>query len=85
MSDSSPISKGTLYLLMFFMLIFGAANTLVMKYMDDSVTIPGKTPEEDVKFNHPYFQGAIMFLGEFLCLGAYFVKTMIFKKKEDEA
>lgn len=33
---SEKISAAALYSIMGFMLIFGAANTLVMKYMDDA-------------------------------------------------
>lgn len=86
MSDEKPpISKACLYMLMIFMLLFGAANTLVMKYMDDYIV--GYTPNPDpegepipIKFTHPYFQGAIMFFGEFTVLGAYFIKTRCFNK-----
>ena len=57
MSDDRKISKANLYILMFCMLIAGAANTLVLKYMDDTeVGRPNpKDPSKTMVFNHPYF------------------------------
>lgn len=63
-------------MLMICMLLTGAANTLFMKYMDDTVI----DKQTGATFNHPYMQSSIMFIGEFLCLGAYFVKTRCCKK-----
>ena len=60
------------------MLIFGAANTLVMKYMDNTVVGNGQV------FNHPYFQGIIMFAGELMCLFVYFIKVKCCTKPESE-
>lgn len=53
------------------MLITGAANTLLMKFMvlQQVPTGPGA---ESVAFDHPYFQSFLMMIGEFLCLIAYF-------------
>lgn len=62
------------------MLLTGAANTLFMKYMDDTVIDEGPPKK---KFTHPYMQSIIMFIGEFTCLGAYFIKIKCFKKKVD--
>ncbi len=82
--EKPPITKACLYMLMLFMLIFGAANTLVMKYMDDYIVgyapNPEGGPDIPIKFTHPYFQGAIMFFGEFTVLGAYFIKTRCLNK-----
>lgn len=72
------ISKGALYTIMGFMLIFGAANTLVMKYMDDAIVDGDKKT-----FRHPFFQCSLMFFGEFCCLGVYFIKTGCAKKEPD--
>ena len=57
-----------LYLVMLGMLLSGSANTILMKVQNNT---PGKY---GVNFNHPFVQCAIMFLGELLCLGAYFAK-----------
>jgi hypothetical protein len=65
-------------MLMIGMLVFGAANTLVMKYMDNTVVGNGQL------FNHPYFQGIIMFTGELMCLFVYFIKVKCCTKPEPE-
>ncbi len=51
------------------MVITGTINTLTAKYADDTHAkgIDGTVRQ----FNHPYFQTAGMFLGEFLCLLAF--------------
>ena len=59
-------SKKILYLFMLAMLFFGTANTIVGKAMDLS-SARGEI------FNHPYFQTAGMFAGEFLCLIYYWL------------
>jgi len=52
-------------MIMLGMLMFGTANTILMK-------VQNKTPGKDgVKFNHPFVQCAIMFIGELFCLIAY--------------
>lgn len=56
------------------MLFFGTCNTVIMKIQDDTIVTPG-TKE---KFTHPYFQCAMMFVGEFLCLGLYAGKRMMY-------
>merc|ERR1712167_428862 len=57
------------------MLVFGTLNTVVMKMQDDVVV--GKNPDGTPRtFNHPYFQCAIMFVGEFFCFFVYGVKRM---------
>ena len=59
------------------MLITGSANTLVLKWQDD-------TYSECNQFTHPYFQGMIMFLGEFTCWIFFFVKKKFFMKPPAE-
>ena len=61
-----------------FMLLFGAANTLVMKYMDDAI-VDGASK----KFRHPFFQSSIMFFGELTCLFVYFIKRACTKSEPD--
>lgn len=53
---------------MVLILIFGSLNTIVIKSMDQVVTPNGK-------FNHPYFQSLIMFMGELICLPIYLLKS----------
>ena len=67
-----------LYTIMMGMLVTGSANTLVLKWQDDTVS-------ECNSFTHPYFQGMVMFLGEFCCWIFYFVKRQMYKKKVDNA
>lgn len=61
-----------LYAFMISMLLLGSANTLIGKLMDLSKG-NGHT------FNHPFFQAALMFLGEFLCLILYHIYTKFSK------
>ena len=49
-------------------LIFGTANTLISKAMDQEKA-------KGHEFNHPYFQTATMFFGESFCLVAYRIYT----------
>jgi len=62
------------------MVITGTINTLTAKYADDTHAkgIDGKTTQ----FNHPYFQTACMFVGEFFCLLAF--KAMMFYNERKE-
>jgi hypothetical protein len=54
------------------MLITGSANTILMKLQDD-------TSSNGNIFNHPFFQCAVMFLGESLCLVFYGIKLLYMK------
>lgn len=79
------VSKGTLYGIMAGMLLTGTANTVVLKIMDvakadytDPVT---KKLVKDGDFNHPFFQTALMFLGELCVLFAYFISEAVKKRK----
>jgi drug/metabolite transporter (DMT)-like permease len=58
---------------MLIMLISGAANTILMKFMvmTKSPMAPGAVGEG---FDQPYFQTLLMMIGEFLCLIAYYAK-----------
>ena len=62
-----------LYMIMLGMLISGTANTILMKLQNQTPGVDG------VIFNHPYVQCAIMFVGEFLCLGVYGAKLLYMK------
>ena len=65
------------------MLLFGAMNTLVLKAMDDAV-LRKDDQGNDVTFNHPYFQGSIMFLGELTCLFVYMIKVTFCARSADQ-
>merc|ERR1719163_1400152 len=56
---------------MLIMLVSGAFNTLLMKFMvmQKAPTAPGAAGEG---FDQPYFQTLLMMVGEFLCLLAYY-------------
>lgn len=54
------------------MLIAGTINTIASKYQD-TFEVQGLTPPH--KFNHPAVQTLSMFLGETLCLVAFFITT----------
>lgn len=60
----AQVSRGVIFTYMFLMLVFGTANTMVGKLMD-------MTKSDGRNFQHPYFQTAVMFVGELLCLGIY--------------
>jgi Nucleotide-sugar transporter. len=69
-----------IYSFMLGVLIFGTANTLISKAMDQQSA-------KGHEFNHPYFQTATMFLGESFCLVAYRIylksqNTRVSVKKE---
>jgi drug/metabolite transporter (DMT)-like permease len=68
-----------LYGVMLAMLVFGTGTTIIMKTQDDvDVVLPDGTKQ---KFNHPYFQCALMFFGEFLNLVIYGFKRLCSKEK----
>lgn len=78
--DKDEISKALLYTIMILMMLFGTANTIVMKYQDDFVV--GENPDGSERvFTHPYFQCANMFLGELCCLFVFFGKRMYLRVK----
>jgi len=58
---------------MLIMLISGAANTLLMKFMVMQ-KVPTSAGGEGEGFDQPYFQTLLMMFGEFLCLIAYYAK-----------
>lgn len=70
--------KSTLYLFMVGMLVFGTANTIVMK-LADMTKARGNT------FTHPYFQAAIMFSGEVLCLALYGASLCWGKRRPEDS
>lgn len=59
------------------MLVFGSMNTIVLKYQDNTHSL-GQL------FTHPYLQTAIMFLGEFVCMGLFVGKTLYNRSREEK-
>jgi len=62
------------------MLVSGTANTILMKVQNQTPVeqLPGI---QNKTFNHPFFQCAVMFLGELLCLGVYGAKLLWQKRQ----
>lgn len=56
-------------MIMLAMLLTGTCNTILMK-------VQNLTKANGDKFNHPFVQCAVMFIGEFLCLGVYGIKLL---------
>jgi drug/metabolite transporter (DMT)-like permease len=65
-----------LYMVMLGMLLSGSANTILMKVQNNT------NGKDNIPFNHPFVQCAIMFVGELFCLGAYFAKYLYNKRQE---
>jgi hypothetical protein len=60
------------------MLCVGTLMLTVMKMTDDVVV--GKDKDgKPMSFNHPYLQCALMFVGEFLCLLIFAIKSVCSK------
>lgn len=78
MSAGAKLVGTALYLIMLGMLISGSANTILMKVQNNTVGEGTQT------FNHPYLQCAIMFMGEFLCMIVYIIKTQYIKHNTKE-
>lgn len=62
------------------MLITGAINTVVKK-LQNNWTAPGLNPRPH-KFEHPWFQTFVMFIGEFLCMLGVVYERCLKKSKE---
>lgn len=56
-------------MIMLGMLLTGTANTILMK-------VQNVTSANGLPFNHPFVQCAVMFVGEFMCLGIYGIKLL---------
>lgn len=77
------ISNTVLYTIMATLLASGTCNTIIFKLQDQSV-VGTDANGQDIKFNHPYFQCALMFVGEFCCLFLYFGKKYINSKSNKD-
>jgi len=63
------------------MLLTGTANTVVLKVMDVQTAAYHGSDGKKVPFSHPFFQTAIMFLGELCVLFAFFISEAVKKRK----
>jgi hypothetical protein len=79
--EREGISPGALYSVMGLMLLFGTLNTVIMK-MQDEVVVGTDKDGNPMKFTHPYFQCAVMFVGEFFCLFLYVAKRGFYGKSQ---
>lgn len=77
MSNQGKLTGIPLYSLMAGMLLFGTCNTIFMK-LQDSVKIDG------VFFTHAFFQCAVMFVGELMCLVFYGGKLLYQRKYQSQ-
>jgi drug/metabolite transporter (DMT)-like permease len=66
MSNEVKISQSKIYLLMLLMLITGSCNTIFNKLLNEMESL-------DRKFTHFFFQTFMMFIGETICLIAYYI------------
>jgi len=64
------------------MLITGSINTLSVKYADKLKS--ENTAGDIVPFNHPFLQACGMFLGEMLCMVAFYVLKWYKKKRREQ-
>ena len=79
--NPDTISNAALYTIMILMMLFGSANTLVMKAQDDFATDGINVHGKPAHFIHPYFQCFNMFLGELCCLIPFFLKKLYYRRK----
>ena len=66
------------------MLITGSINTISTK-LADLQSAPGADGSPVHPFNHPFFQAALMFLGESLCLLVFNARRTFFPKRDPAA
>lgn len=87
----ATIAPTALYMIMAGMLIAGTFNTIILKLQNgmstsfeepptDVVDDDGNEMRDFEEFNHPFFQGLIMFLGELTCMAVY--RLMLWKEKK---
>jgi len=75
--------RGSLMWFMAVMLISGAANTLLMKFMVMQ-EVPAGPGAPLTGFDHPFFQSLLMMIGEFLCLITYYASGQCEGAKTEE-
>lgn len=74
--QDNQMNKYQLYFIMVLFAIVGAINRIIYKLQDEIVV--GKYDDGKQRyFKHPYFQCAIMFFGEFICLFIYAIKLAL--------
>jgi hypothetical protein len=79
--DGRTVSNAKLYGIMVGMLLTGTANTVVLKVMDVQEAEYDDSKGVKKPFSHPFFQTALMFLGELCVLGAYYAFEFYKKRK----
>jgi drug/metabolite transporter (DMT)-like permease len=71
---AEPTQTRSTYFYMMIMLITGACNTLLMKFLVMQVASPSAGAVAR-PFDYPFFQTMLMMLGELMCLGAFLQST----------
>ena len=75
-NDQNTVTQCQIYLFMLLLLLSGAINTIINKLQQEVVSL-------GVKFKgHQKFITFCMCVGEFLCLGIYYLKECSFKRKK---
>ena len=77
---AEKIAIVSLYLLMLGMLLTGTLNTIFLK-LQNGQKYHNNEKDEEVQYNHPFFQTFCMFVGELLCMGVYGFNYYQDKKK----
>lgn len=75
--EESKISKKTLLVYMCALVLTGSANTIVNKIQQNTVSL-------NQKYEHQKFITFCMFIGEFICLGIYYIQECLKNKKETQ-
>jgi len=75
--EKQKLSKWVTYLMILMMIITGSINTIANKLQNISISL-------DKKYNHSWFITFCMFLGETLCLFAYYGFNYLNKKNEEK-
>ena len=79
MQNQEKLVGFPLYMIMLLMLITGTCNTIFLK-LQDAATTPTGPDKAEIKYVHPFVQCAVMFVGEFSCLGVYGLKKWWMKR-----
>ena len=74
--NKNQLSQIAVYLLMLCLMICGIAATIVAKLQDEIVAL-------GAKYSHAFLQSAMMFIGEFCCLGIYAIKVYQNRKRKE--
>jgi hypothetical protein len=61
-------------------LAFGSAYLITYNYQNETSY---RVKDKLIEWRHPFFMGAVISLGQSLCLLVYLAKKLIYKKKKD--